>query len=386
MQWSANATCQKMKICITRSQRFLYSETFIQNQIKGLSQRTEVVTLHSGRLPERREDGQLIHPLPIWLLHKLTKAITGKRSNAFSNYGLKRFFRREKVDLVLANYGLSAAHLLPACKAMRIPLVPHFHGYDATQRKVLARYRQPYLDLFAYSPLIIAVSRVMKDQLISIGAPSEKITVIPYGIDLKQFRPVEKAESASPLFLAVGRFTPKKAPQITIRAFHQVHQEYPAAHLVMIGAKDGEYAKCQALVNDLGIADAVLFTGVLPPEDVAVYMQKATVFVQHSITADNGDMEGTPNSILEAGATGLPVVSTRHGGILDAVLHDQTGMLVEEHDEAGMAAHMKYLLEHPDRVREMGRMARKHIEENYDFDKQMDKLLLALQGVLTPTT
>lgn len=368
-----------MKICITRSQRFLYSETFIQNQIKGLSQRAEVVTLHSGRLPEREEDGTLIHALPFWILHKITKAVTGKRSNIFSNYGLKQFLRREKVDLVLANYGLSAAHLLPVCRDLNLPLVPHFHGYDATQRKVLSQYRKDYLNLFAYSPLIIAVSRVMKEQLISIGAPSEKLAVIPYGIDLKQFRPVDQKRTGMPIFLAVGRFTPKKAPHITISAFHQVHQQYPAAKLVMIGAKDGEYARCLALVNQLGIADAVEFTGVLPPDQVAAYMQKAMVFIQHSITADNGDMEGTPNSILEAGASGLPVVSTRHGGILDAVVHGQTGFLVDEQDGAAMANHMKFLLEHPEQASEMGRMARIHIEENYDFEKQMDKLLLALK-------
>lgn len=369
-----------MKICITRSQRFLYSETFIQNQIKGLSQRTDVVTLHSGRLPEREEDGTRIHSLPFWILHKITKAVSGRRSNIFSNYGLKHFLRREGVDLVLANYGLSAAHLLPVCKALAIPLVPHFHGYDATQRKVLNQYRQAYLELFAYSPLIIAVSRVMKEQLISIGASPGKVAVIPYGIDLKQFRPVDQERTGVPLFLAVGRFTPKKAPHITISAFHQVHREYPAARLVMIGAKDGEYARCQALVNQLGIADAVEFTGVLPPDQVAAWMQKALVFVQHSVTADNGDMEGTPNSILEAGASGLPVVSTRHGGILDAVVHGQTGFLVDELDGAAMAINMKFLLEHPDQADEMGRKARKHIEENYDFEKQMDKLLLALQG------
>lgn len=368
-----------MRICITRSQRFLYSETFIQNQIKGLSELVPVFTLHTGRVPEREEDGKRIHRFPFFLMHKLTRALTGKRSNFFSNYGLKRYLKAHDIELVLANYGLSAAHLVPVCRDLNLPLVPHFHGYDATQRKVLDSYAKLYADMFAYVPAIIAVSNVMKTQLAAIGAPADKIHVIPYGINMEQFQPKPGLKANYPLFLAVGRFTPKKAPLVTIRAFSKVLQQYPGAKLIMIGGKEGEYQNCLRLVESLGITESVEFPGILPPEEVAVYMQKAHVFVQHSITAPNGDMEGTPNSILEAGASGLPVVSTRHGGILDAVIHGETGYLVDEHDEAGMASYMIKMLEDPSALAAMGIAARKHIARNYDSVGQIQKLLALLQ-------
>ena len=73
-----------MKLCITRSQRFVYSETFIRNQISGLQQRTPVWTLHSGRLPEKEEDGSWLSPLPVRLAGKLLRVLTGHRNNYFT--------------------------------------------------------------------------------------------------------------------------------------------------------------------------------------------------------------------------------------------------------------------------------------------------------------
>jgi hypothetical protein len=77
-----------VRICITRSERHSYSETFIRDQISGLSKRAEVFTIHSGRLPERKEDGSLLSNGLFWILHNVVKGVTGKRNNYFGNYGI----------------------------------------------------------------------------------------------------------------------------------------------------------------------------------------------------------------------------------------------------------------------------------------------------------
>ena len=371
-----------MKICITRSQRHAYSETFIERQIKGLSQRCEVVTLHSGRMPAREEDGTLIHHPVFWGIHNVLKLLTGNRNDWFSNHGMEIFLKKNGIQLVLANYGLSAVHMLPVCNKLNIPLIPHFHGYDATQHKVIDRYGAHYVKLFEYVPAIIAVSEVMKNKLVQLGAPGEKVKIIPYGINLKQFSPNPAAKTDFPMLLAVGRFIPKKAPQITIRAFSKVLAAFPDAKLMMVGGHEGEYEKCVQLVNELGVANSVIFLGVATPEQIAVYMQQAHMFVQHSITAPSGDMEGTPVSILEAAASGLPVVSTRHGGIMDAVVDGHSGFLVDELDESGMAEKMLELLRNPQLRASMGANARKHIETNYSIEMQMDRLHNLLAGCI----
>jgi glycosyltransferase involved in cell wall biosynthesis len=363
-----------MRICITRSEHHSYSETFIRDQIAGFSkiQGVEVFTVHSGRLPEREEDGTLLSPFGFWVLHKIVKGITGQRNNYFGNYGLKKFFRENKIDVVLANYGLAAAHLVPICKDVNIPLLAIFHGHDATDKKLLKEYVPKYRKLFAVAASVIVVSQEMRARIIQMGAPQEKISVVPCGVDPSKFKPGEAAKEK--LFLAVGRFVAKKGPLLTIQAFHEVWKKHADATLVMVGGSKGLYAKCVELVNSLGMEKAVLFPGVLSQDQIRAYMARAMAFVQHSVTAPNGDMEGTPVSILEASASGLPVVSTLHGGIKDAILHGKTGFLVEEGDVQGMANYMIQVLENPERSAAMGKEGRLHIEENYSQEKQIDKL------------
>lgn len=367
-----------MNICITRSKKFVYSETFIRNQIRGISDRAPVYTLHTGRLPEKKEDDSWLSPLPVRIAGKLVRLITGRRDNYFTNIGLVNFYKRNKIEIVLANYGLSAAHLVSSCQKTGIPLVPHFHGYDATMHRVLKQYKNDYLKLFAYAPAVVAVSQVMKQKLVNAGADAAKVHVIPYGISLERFKPVAQNAEKELTFLAVGRFTAKKGPQITIRAFARILDEFPQARLLMIGGKDGLYEECAALTKSLGIENAVSFTGVMPSEEIAVMMQRAFAFVQHSVTPASGDMEGTPLSVLEAAASGLPVVSTMHGGIMEAVQHGSTGFLVPEYDEEAMSEYMRELAANPKLAAEMGLRAQMHIRENYNEEIQFEKLFQLL--------
>jgi glycosyltransferase involved in cell wall biosynthesis len=95
------------------------------------------------------------------------------------------------------------------------------------------------------------------------------------------------------------------------------------------------------------------------------------MFVQHSITPSYGDAEGTPVTILEAQAAGLPVVSTLHAGIREAVVHGQTGYLVEERDVEGMAEYMAQLLSDRSACIAMGERARQHIKQNYSMKRHI---------------
>ncbi len=97
-------------------------------------------------------------------------------------------------------------------------------------------------------------------------------------------------------------------------------------------------------------------------------------FVQHSITAPNGDMEGTPVSIMEASSSGLPIISTKHGGIKELVVHNKTGFLVDEKDEEGMAAYMLKICDDLELAKSMGAEGRKYIEQNYEQSVQIGKL------------
>lgn len=360
-----------MRICVTHSRKNAFSETFIRGQIAQLGELAAVFTIHSGRYPERSEDGALLSPGPFWTLHKVLKSLIG-RNNYFSDFGVKRFLRQNEIDVVIANFGMSAAHMVPPCKALGIPLIPVFRGHDATDVRLLKEYESRYQRLFDYASSIVAVSGALKLKLVALGADPSKVHVIPSGVDTSKFTPGSQTVLDKRI-LAVGRFTPKKGPMHTLRAFHRVLEKHPDATLTMVGAKSGLFSECDQLVTDLGIADSVIFTGVLPHGQVAELMRTSLMFVQHSVTATNGDMEGTPGGVMEASASGLPVVSTLHGGIPEAVIHGKTGYLVAERDEAGMADFMIRLCGDPKGAREMGLEGRRHMQEAYEQKDQIRK-------------
>lgn len=370
-----------MRICITRSSRNAYSETFIRDQIAVISNWAEVYTIHSGRLPEKKEDGTLLNSKLFWVLHKALKVVLG-RNNFFGNYGVKKYLKDNKIDIVLANYGMPGSHMTPICKALNIPLIVIFHGHDATDKKLLHEYLNKYKEMFAYATYTIAVSQEMKKRLISAGADIEKIKLIPYGVDVDKFKPTGNNINKN-TFLAVGRFTEKKGPLFTIRAFYKALQKFPDAKLVMVGGKNGMYDECEKVVQKLGISDSVNFTGIKNSDEIANLMGNSLAFVQHSITAPNGDMEGTPLGILEASASGLPVISTLHGGIKEAVIHGKTGFLVKEKDQDAMADYMIQLLENPEKAREMGMKGRNHIVENHYQEKQIKKIYELAKQVMS---
>lgn len=367
-----------MKICVTRSNKFSPSETFLRNQVKGLKQYAEVFQLYGGFLPEFQENGQLVNNRLYWLINKIYKNILKRENNYFGNYGIIKFLKQNQIDIVLANYGVAGVKLLPICQRLHLPLVVHFHGFDASHEPTLKKYSSSYKELFQYAVAIIAVSSDMANSLIRMGASPEKVILNVYGVDSNFFVP-GNYEKTGENFISVARFAPKKAPQITIRAFHKVLQLLPNATLTMVGPKDELFEDCFQLVNQLEIADKVTFTGTLSPKDVVPFLQKSDVFLQHSVVAFDGDSEGTPNSILEASSCGLPIISTFHGGIKDTVIHNETGFLVEEGDWEGMVKYMIKLIENPELAKQMGEKGRIYIEKNYSLKGQIDKLFNILQ-------
>jgi glycosyltransferase involved in cell wall biosynthesis len=334
-----------------------------------------VEVLYDGWLPRyHAKDDRPVQPL---LLHGACVVLrrAWHRDDIASRVeqaSLRRFLRRHDVAAVLAEYGPTAVSVADACFAAGIPLVAHFHGADAFDHETLELFGPHYLRVLPRCAAVIAVSHEMVRQLRELGAPAERLHYNPCGIDTVLFSGADPAVS-DPLFFAAGRFVDKKAPHLTLLAFKQVAEACPAARLVMAG--DGHlWEACKQLARALGIDDVVEFAGPLPHPQIAARMQAARAFVQHSLKTSYGDSEGTPVSILEAGAIGLPVVSTRHGGISDVVVHEETGLLVDEGDVSGMAASMIRLANSPTLAAELGERARHHVRANFSMEKSIANL------------
>jgi glycosyltransferase involved in cell wall biosynthesis len=130
---------------------------------------------------------------------------------------------------------------------------------------------------------------------------------------------------------------------------------------------------CRSLARQLGADHAVEFRGAMPFDTVRQELQRASVFVQHSITASDGDREGWPVAIAEAAGSGLPVIATRHASIPEQIDDGRTGLLFEEGDWRAMGAAMTILAMDPARRRAMGEAARKKMAQ-FDLPRQLSEL------------
>ncbi len=366
-----------MNLCIAHPGLPKTRGSFIDNQIAFLNPDVE---LYFHQYPIYA-NGSLIFKflLNIWIFRIAIKNITPWLYHWLHQVQVVKLLKKNRITVVLAEYGLLGASLYKACKKAKTPLVIHFHGYDAYKYNVIDKFTDQYKSMFKYASSIIAVSDDMVKQLIYLGADPQKVKKITYGVDVNKFS-ITDASMNPPLFITVGNFTPKKAPDLTIKAFYIVLKEFPEARLKMIG--DGEMLdECQKLAKELNIYDKVSFLGKLNFEQIASHMQSARVFLQHSIRPKSGDSEGSPNAILEASSCGLPVVSTRHAGITETVIHKETGFLVEEKDYQMMAYYMKKFILEPKIASQMGKRGRAHVVNNYTLQNQLNELKAELLKV-----
>ncbi|SEW52403.1 glycosyltransferase [Chitinophaga arvensicola] len=364
------------QLCIASPNLAAYSETFIKDQIAQLQPGT---LIYEGNYPihSKEEDWQLPFPFNIHVVRGITKKLAPGLFHRIYSRSLADYLKRRKVTTLLANYGPVGVSVADACVMANVKLVVHFHGFDAYEYNTLAKFREAYRHMFTCAHRIVAVSTEMKEELIKLGAAENKIAFIPYGINLERFTTTDPSVNG-PLLINIGRFTPKKAPDLLIRAFKIVHDALPDARLKMIGG--GELLEdSKALATSLGLSDVITFAGVQSSEEIIRALHQSRIYVQHSLRPPSGDSEGTPVSILEACACGLPVVSTRHAGIRDAVLEQVSGLLVDEGDVEGMAKDIITLLKDPALCKQMGAAARARISENYHFPVQAAKLAALLE-------
>ncbi|WP_218080089.1 glycosyltransferase [Anthocerotibacter panamensis] len=300
--------------------------------------------------------------------------------------GLGSRLRQMEPCLIHAHFGLGGALALPLAQRLGVPLVVTYHGADATARSAPYSwshhlYRQRHQTLVREACLFIAVSRFIYRTLLAGGFPTEKIVQHYIGVDTQKFCPADRAARV-PYVLCVGRHTPKKGLDTLLRAFARLAVQFSDIHLFQVGT--GELtAVLKALAAHLGIAERVHFLGSQPPQVVLRLMQGARLFALASQQAADGDSEGLGMVFLEASACGIPVVATWHGGIPEAVVAGETGLLAPEGDDAALAEHIAHLLSDRTRAQQMGVRGREYVCECFDLHKQSQVLEQIYAGLPT---
>ena len=361
------------------------SQTFIYNYLRNLRRYRPVV------LTERQENTD-VFPLenvirlprqPCWQVYgdKLLRRLI--RRQCLIEPAYDRLLRTVSPGVIHAHFGLTGVFALPHAQELKVPLLTSFHGSDVYRTPQRLAWRHGYRRLF-HSPwsFFTVVSQRMKEDLVSLGlgCRPDRIHVIHVGVDVGSihFQPRRlESDDTEIRVLFCGRFVEKKGLEYALRAFARVLRQCPSRRLTLRVIGDGEMRpQMEALTFSLGIGSQVHFLGWQPPSAVIEEMHRAHLFLLPSVTARNGDREGIPTVIVEAQASGMPVLSTWHSGIPEVVLHEESGLLVPERDLEALTSALNDLLDHPERWAEMGRRGRRRVEVAFSIHREVRRLEL----------
>jgi colanic acid/amylovoran biosynthesis glycosyltransferase len=364
----------KPSLFIYRNSLLPSSETFILAQGESLSDFRSIyvglrrvpglempqdrcVLLAAGRFP-RLKSAQL----------KLSRA-------SASDVTRLRAFRP---NLVHAHFGMDAVNAMTLAKALDIPLVATFHGWDATVRDEILRCQSIALNLYIkrrprlgrFASRVLCVSEFIRQQVLKKGFPPDKTIVHYTGIDLTKFVP-DLSLRREPIVLFVGRLVEKKGCEYLIRAMQVVQSNVKEAKLVVIG--DGVLRKSLELQAQATLRSC-RFLGGCSAEVIRQWMNRASVFSTPSIVADSGDAEGFGMVFAEAQAMGLPVASFATGGVPEAVEHGVTGLLAPERDTNALANNIVRLLTDNSMWRRFSAAGQERVKKLFNLEKQTPKL------------
>ena len=361
---------QKPIALIFRTRLLPYSETFIQNQAEALR---SYAPYYVG---VRRMPGLQLPAASTWVVNEGSPAGL-LREARFTYLGPSRasIKRLQALHprLIHAHFGPDGAEAVPLKKALNLPLIVTYHGYDATlDDATLGSSRQGarYLNQRAHLPndvdQFIAVSSFIKSRMVSQGFPAAKIVVHSIGVDVSAFQVSDVREPALRV-LFTGRLTEKKGCTYLLKAMALVQKQLPEAELILIG--DGDE---RAALEEQARATLTRFTflGKQSPAIVKEWMQKTTLFCVPSITAASGDAEGFGIVFAEAQACGTPVVSFASGGVPEAVAHGETGLLAPEKDAEKLAEYLLLLLQRADLWQQFSRAGRSRVERLFNLQTQ----------------
>ena len=357
------------------------TETFVRANLEGLPFRT--IAYFGDERPWAQPD-RLAYGLAILVSKVLTRLRLLRLATLPGSVVALLLVRWHRPDVLLAEFGFHAVRVMEVAAWSGRPLVVHFRGSDASARDRLGRLERRYRRLLQLASGVIVKSEPMRQTLLALGAPAERLLVSPSGADARWFSGSRPAE-VGPVFLSVGRFVAKKGPLETLRAFAQMRQTLPdalaeAVRLVMVG--DGPLLpEARRLAQELGLNGAVCFQGLASREQVVALMREARAFVQHSRVAPDGDSEGSPVAVMEAQLCGLPVIATRHAGIPEVVQEGHSGLLVAEGDVSGMASAMARLARDPAEAQRLGACGRQIVGSRFTVSHHLEAVAGLLRAV-----
>ena len=257
-----------------------------------------------------------------------------------------RAVARQHAATVMHGHWVIPGGPVAAAAAPRLPLVVSLHGSDVYVAEKFAPARYLARRVLQRAGAITACSADLARRAETLGADHGRIEVVPYGVDPDRFRPDPLARAKRraslgigahvPLVFAAGRLVRKKGFEYLIDAIAHLPTASGALTIIAGGGDLETELRQRAASRDLG-DQRLRFIGNLTQDEVAGWLATADIVVVPSVRDDSGNVDGLPNIVLEALASGTPLIATPAGGIGSAIEHDRTGLLVPERDAGALA-------------------------------------------------
>jgi glycosyltransferase involved in cell wall biosynthesis len=358
----------RSKVGVYRLQLFKPSETFITNQVRQYRQYEHVYLGRRCFNPLRPASIVMPRLSPLQLADFMLL-----RNPSYH----QRTLAETKLDLIHAHFAVDAVYALPLSKVLGIPLITTFHGFDVTSpdSMLLKSVRPAPINSVLHRKRLqregawfLCASDFLRRAALRKGFPPERLSVHYVGIDTDAIEARQDAGEDG-LIVHVARLVEVKGTAYLLRALQILRTGGTKARLMVIG--DGPLnADLRRLARELGISDFVTFAGMLPNTETLAWIKRAAVLAMPSITTRSGIAEAFGIVNLEAAASAVPVVAFDSGGIGEAIVDGETGLLTSEGDCAALATNIAVLLADPQRRLAMGCLARQHAHDNFRIQTQ----------------
>jgi glycosyltransferase involved in cell wall biosynthesis len=305
-------------------------------------------------------------------------------SSGIESPSVTRAFIKHQPKIIHAHFGQSGILAIPYAKKFSIPLIVSLHGNDVGILLGRQRFKPKwwfytlsFKKLVRHANLFLAASNDLRDCLIKLGCPADKIKTHHLGIDLEKFRMSdrEKTGEAINIFM-IGRLVEKKGFAYGIEAFAAALRQLNSPKLKLIVIGDGPLeARLKKLVKECGVASHVHFWGRRSHQQISDYLQKqATILMCPSVVTRAQDRDSGLMVAKEAAACGVPIIGTYHGGLPDIIENKKTGFLAAERDITALAQAIKELATNADLRVKFGRAAQQKVKQNFNIKNQMAEL------------
>jgi len=300
-----------------------------------------------------------------------------------------RWLKQCRATILHSHFGHNAIEDFALQAAMGVPWIVSFYGADVYELGLNEQWREKYTRLFERIHLALALGPQMAARLAELGVPQDKIAVHALGVDLESIPVRERTlgDDGTLKLLFAGTFREKKGAEYMLRAAAKARQGGVRLHVTLVGdatTKPGDRETKEQIFRDirtLGLEDVVTHHPYVEFSRLMDIALASHIFVAPSVTAKNGDAEGTPFVLQQMMASAMPVIATEHSDI-PFILGPHRHLLVPERDSDAIAARLQWYADDPQELIVHGRQLRERIRDALDVRPCAARLADVYDGVL----